>query len=99
MAASEGEGMGYWAVLFALQDAGEDPLCSLMDRPVRVGGDAFSLSYTVVYSSFMHHVRNASDRRSVNVRSVPVELGRRHRVGRQEDMIVDVAMDWAGTKT
>lgn len=50
----EREGMGHGAVLFALQDAGEEPLRGLMDRPARVCRDAFSQGHTGVFSSFMH---------------------------------------------
>ena len=84
---------------YGLMDLAQEVVQPILQRPQIIDSGALIGGYAGVYSSFLLHVYAAAEQFELEPRDILVELGRRHMVGGQEDMIIDVAYQLSQSKS
>ena len=83
--------------VFALSDAAEHVVKPLMPFQPFPDRESLAIGFAGVYSTFLLHAKRHGERLGLDPREILVELGRRGAVAGQEDWIVDVALELAGS--
>jgi 4-hydroxy-2-oxovalerate aldolase len=75
--------------------AAEHVVRPYMRHEPRMDFGSVVLGYAGVYSSFLLHAQRAADRYAVPMQDILLESGRRHLVGGQEDVMIEIAVQLA----
>ncbi len=84
--------------IFKMMDIAEELVAPILEKPQEITRDGLVLGYAGVYSSFLLFAQRAAKKFNIDSRDILIELGKRHVVGGQEDMIMDVAAELAAKK-
>lgn len=89
--------MGYDLAIdeLALMDVAEDVVRPQMKFPQVIDRASLTLGYAGVYSSFLHKAIKAGERFGIEPREILLEAGRRGAVAGQEDMLEEIALQFA----
>jgi 4-hydroxy 2-oxovalerate aldolase len=82
----------------AALDAAENVVRPYMRHEPRMDFGSVVLGYAGVYSSFLLHAQRAGERYGVPMQDILLEAGRRHLVGGQEDVMIEIAVALAGSR-
>ncbi len=87
------EKMGYKTGmnLYKVMDAGDDVVSKFSLKNQGISGINLISGIAGVFSSYAHHVEDASKTFNVDYRDIFIEMGKLHTVGGQEDIVVEVA--------
>jgi 4-hydroxy 2-oxovalerate aldolase len=81
--------------VIATLDAAEHVVRPYMRHEPRMDFGSVLLGYAGVYSSFLLHAQRAAGRYAVPMQDILLESGRRHLVGGQEDVMIEIAVQLA----
>jgi len=81
----------------AMFDVAEDVVRPVMDEECILDRMSLIMGYAGVYSSFLKHAYRAAARYGVSGAEILMRCGERNLVGGQEDQIIDIAAEIAGT--
>jgi 4-hydroxy 2-oxovalerate aldolase len=79
--------------LYGVMDVAEEMIGGEIGITPIVNRSALTLGYAGVYSSFLRHAENASERFGVPAAKILEAVGKRHAVGGQEDLIIECALE------
>lgn len=84
--------------LYKMLDLADYVRAEILPHPQDITTGSLVMGYAGVYSSFLRHAHIAAEKVGIDARTILVELGKRHVVGGQEDMIIEVAQQIAKQK-
>ncbi|MFI3300263.1 MAG: 4-hydroxy-2-oxovalerate aldolase [Candidatus Gastranaerophilales bacterium] len=85
--------------LYNLMDVAQEIISKELDYKKGLEGLTIISGISGIFSAFSKKVDEASKKYNIDPRDIFIELGKRKVVGGQEDMIIDVAMNLAQTKS
>lgn len=78
---------------YKLVENGQKNVRPLVRHSLEITGDSITLGAAGIYSSFLLHVKESSEKYNIDPRLIFDELARRKVVGGQEDQIIDICQE------